>query len=131
MAALKNNEKVVYPELSYKIIGILFDVYNELGPGYREKHYEEAVARVIDECDIKYKRQLKVPVMFKGKDIGKDFLDFLIEDKIVLELKKGDNLSRKHIEQIYEYLKLMGLKLGIIAHFSSKELKYKRILNIK
>ncbi len=71
-----------------------------------------------------------VPLFFKEKIIGKDFLDFLIDDKIVLELKKGDNFSRKSIEQVYEYLQATKLKLGIIAQFSSNGLKFKRIVNI-
>lgn len=68
---------------------------------------------------------------YKGAIVGNYFLDFLIENKIVLELKKGDRFSKKDIEQVYAYLKVTGLKLGIIANFTGKGVKFKRIVNIK
>jgi len=128
-----NNTKrddLLYPELSYKIIGVLFDVYNEIGSGYREKHYEKAVGVALRNAGLHYKNQLHIPLTFKGQIVGKDFLDFLIEDKVVLELKKGDRVSKKNIEQVYEYLKATNLQLGIVAQFSSQGLKFKRIINV-
>lgn len=122
---------ILYPELSYEIIGILYDVYNELGYGFQEKYYERAIAKEFERKKLKYKKQLHVPLEFKNEKIGDYFLDFLVEDKIVIELKRGDNFSRKNIEQIYAYLKARDLKLGIIAQFTSKGLKFKRIVNIR
>lgn len=122
---------ILYPELSYKIIGILYEVYNELGYGYQEKYYEKAIAKLLEQEGLNYKEQLHVPLKFKNEKIGDYFLDFLIEDKIVVELKKGDKFSKKNIDQVYEYLKVKNLKLGIIAQFTSTTLKFKRIVNIK
>jgi len=124
-------KKLLYPELSYRVVGILFDVYNELGYGYQEKYYERAIETELKSKGINYKKQLYVPLEFKNQKIGNYFLDFLIEDKIVLELKKGDRFSKKNIDQVYGYLKVKNLKLGIIAQFSSTDLKFKRIVNIK
>ena len=121
---------LIYPELSYKIIGILFEVYNNLGPGYQEKHYERAIALSFQEKGIIFKEQVLIPIRFKNKKIGNYFLDFLIENKIVLEIKKGDRFSKKDIEQVYSYLKAKNLNLGIIANFMTKGVKFKRILNL-
>jgi GxxExxY protein len=80
---------------------------------------------------LSYQEQLHVPLTFKDSKIGDYFLDFLVEDKIVVELKKGDRFSIKNIEQVFAYLVAKGLKLGILAQFSTNGLKFKRILNIK
>lgn len=122
---------VLYPELSYKIVGILYEVYNELGYGFQEKYYEKAVAKAFEQKGLSYKEQLHIPLEFKGEKIGDYFLDFLVDDKVVLELKRGDQFSKKNIDQVYAYLKAKDLKLGIIAQFTSKGLKFKRIVNIK
>ncbi|MFA4890642.1 MAG: GxxExxY protein [Candidatus Paceibacterota bacterium] len=122
---------ILFPELSYKIIGILYEVYNELGYGFQEKYYEKATAKAFGQEGLNYREQMHVPLEFKGEKIGDYFLDFLVDDKIVLELKKGDNFSKKNIDQVYAYLKAKDLKLGIIAQFTSKGLKFKRIVNIK
>jgi len=124
-------EKVVYKELSYKIVGILFEVYNELGYGYQERYYENALASSFSKNNIKFKRQAPFKLQFKGELIGRYYLDFLIEEKIVLELKKGNHFPKRNINQVNEYLKVTGLKLAILANFTSSGIKFLRILNIK
>lgn len=122
-------DKVIYKELSYKIVGILFEVYNELGYGFKEKHYERAIAKVFSEQKIKFKTQAPFAIKFKDKVIGRSYLDFLIEDKIVLEIKKGRYFSKRNLEQVKEYLKVTGLKLAILANFTPNGIKYLRVLN--
>jgi len=130
MSKILKRKDLVYPELSYQIIGILFEVYNQLGPGYSEKYYQKGISNELKRCKISFKEQIYAPLVFKGDIIGKHYLDFLIEDKIILEIKKGNRFSRKNIEQILNYLKATKLKLGIIANFGQKELKFKRIINL-
>ena len=122
--------ELIYPELSYQIVGILFEVYNQLGPGHHEKYYQRAIATELKRCNLSFKEQVFIPLYFKKKIIGRQYLDFLIEDKVILEIKKGDRFSKRNIEQISEYLKVSGLKLGILANFGSKELKFKRVVNL-
>lgn len=113
-------------------MGVLFEVFKELGPGHKEKYYENAIAEGLKSLQIPFKEQLYVPLSFKGKVVGKYFLDFLIDEKIVLEIKKGDMYSSKqHIEQVLSYLKVNGLKLGIIAQFANDGVKYRRIVNLR
>src|SRR3989338_8497605 len=121
---------LLYPDLSYKIIGALFNVYNNIGSGHREKFYQRAIAIEFNNLNISFGEQFYVPVKFKDKVIGKYYLDFLIENKIILEIKKGEVFLRKNIEQIFSYLKAKKFKLGILANFTKTGLKFKRIVNI-
>ncbi|PIR73082.1 MAG: GxxExxY protein [Candidatus Nealsonbacteria bacterium CG10_big_fil_rev_8_21_14_0_10_36_23] len=121
---------LVYPELSYKIIGILFEVYNTLGHGYQEIYYQRAVSSALKKEKFNFKEQVSIPLKYLDKRIGNYFLDFLIEDKIVLEIKRGDRFSRKDIEQIYGYLRAKKLQLGLLVNFTNHGVKFKRILNI-
>lgn len=122
---------LVYPDLSYKIIGALFDVYNEIGSGFREKYYQKAVSVALQKFNLSFKEQIYKPIFYKDKKIGSQYLDFLIENKIISEIKVGDNFVRKNINQVYGYLKIMNLKLGILANFTKTGLRFKRILNIE
>jgi len=79
---------------------------------------------------LKFKEQLYAPVMFQNKKIGSYYLDFLIADKIILELKKGDRFYKKDIEQTFAYLKTHNIKLGLLARFTNHGVKVKRIVNI-
>ncbi len=124
------NKKILHPKLSYQIVGLLFAVYNELGCDYQEKYYQRAVAQALKNSGISFKEQVLVPLEFQGKNIGRYFLDFLIEEKIILEIKRGDHFSIGNIRQIYCYLKATNLDLGILANFTSTGIRYKRIVNI-
>jgi len=124
-------KKVIYPELSYKIIGILFEIWKEIGYSHKEKYIQKAIVSAFSKNNISFKKEVKTDLKFKDDKIGLYFLDFLIENKIVLEIKKRDYFSKNDIEQVYSYLKTKKLKLGIIAHFTKNGVKFKRILNIK
>ena len=124
-------DDLLYPELSYQIIGILFSVFNQLGYGYREKYYQRAIKNELLNFKIPFKEQITFPVGYKDKIIGRNIFDFLIDNKIILEIKRGDHFSQRDIIQTTGYLKSAGLKLAILARFSSRGLKFKRIINIK
>lgn len=123
-------DDLIYPELTYIIIGILFDVWNAVGSNHKESFYQKAVARDFQETGLKFKQQLAVKIKYKGEIIGLYYFDFLIEDKVVLELKVRDYFSRKDISQLYSYLKAKNLKLGLVAHFAKTGVKIKRVVNI-
>lgn len=125
----KDINKVIYKELSYKIVGILFEVYNELGYGYKEKYYEKALMVALNEQKIKFKTQVPFALKFKEKIIGRNYLDFLIEDRLVLEIKKGKHYSKNNLDQVKQYLKITKLKLAILANFTPDGIKYIRVLN--
>jgi GxxExxY protein len=128
---IHNKEKeFIYEDLSYKINGILFDVFNELGPGLSEKYYQKAINIALKLGGLKNKEQVYIPLSYKEIKIGNYYLDFLIEDKIILEIKKGNYFRRQNISQVFQYLKETNLKLGILANFTSSGVKIKRIVNL-
>ena len=120
--------EVVQKELSYEIIGIAMQVYNELGYGFLEKVYENALMLMFKEENIKAEQQKDIKVKFKGSIIGNYIADILVEDRIILELKSVSKLTDKHKAQTVNYLKATGLKLGIILNFSSNSLEFQRVV---
>lgn len=122
---------VIYKKLSYQIMGIIFEVYNELGYGFKEKYYEEAIAKEFDKLKLDYKRQLPYKLKYKDEIIGTYRFDFLVEDKIILELKQGDFYSKNNFTQVLQYLKASNLKLAILINITQQGVKFKRVLNIK
>jgi GxxExxY protein len=121
---------LIYPELSYEITGVLFSVFKELGPGHKEKYYQNAIYNALIKKGYHVQRELYIPLLYQGEKVGSYYLDFLINDKIVLEIKKGDIFKKNSIDQILQYLKTTNLSLGILAQFTSSGVKTKRILNI-
>ncbi|MBL7159486.1 GxxExxY protein [Candidatus Microgenomates bacterium] len=121
--------ELIYKKLSYKIVGILFDVYNKLGPDYQEKYYQRAIKATLEENKISFKRELPVNLQFGSAKIGRHFVDFVIDDKIVLEIKKVRKLLPKDFKQALTYLKSLNKKLGILANFNRDKLEYRRIIN--
>ena len=127
---LLRRDDLVYPELSYSIVGCAYEVWDELGAGHMEKIYQRAMATVFGSKNIKFKEQVYYPVKFRSLIIGKGFLDFLIEDKIIVELKKDGNFSKTNIEQVLNYIKLSNLKLAILINFTKEGVRFKRIINV-
>lgn len=123
--------EIVEREFSYKIMGMLFSVHNQLGNRYQEKYYQRAIEEGLKLQKIRYKKEILVDLMFNKVRIGKYFLDFLIEEKIILEVKTVENLKPKDFKQVLAYLTSKNIQLGILANFRSDRLTYKRILNSK
>ena len=119
---------LVEKDLSYKITGILFNVYNNLGGGYQEKYYQRAVATTLASENIKFTEQVVVPLKYEEASIGRYFLDFLVEDRIILELKAAPQFYSRDIKQVLAYLKAADISLGILASFTKRGLQLKRIL---
>lgn len=83
-----HKKDLLFPELSYKIMGCAFEVFNEIGFGHPEKFYQRALAEALRKNGLPFTEQLYFPVKFNDKIVGKMFFDFLVEDKIIIELKK-------------------------------------------
>lgn len=117
------NEKVIYPELSYIITGICFNIHNNLGRYCREKQYADSIERKLIEVNIPYKREYNI----KGSG---NIIDFLIDDKIILELKAVSIVTKEDYYQIQRYLQILNIKLGMIINFRNRYLKPLRIIKI-
>ena len=122
---------IIYKEESYKIVGCLFEVYKILGSNHRESVYQKALREEFLKNNIKFIEQYRIPVKYKDKIISQNYFDFLIEDKIILEIKSGPYFKKDYLNQLVAYLKSADLKLGIIANFTRNGVKFHRVLNLK
>lgn len=129
MQKLRRND-VVHPELSYTINGVLFYVFKDMGFGHQEKYYQKAVALKFNEKGLKFKEQVSAPILYQQEKIGGYVLDFLVEDRVILEIKKGNYFKKQNIEQVLGYLKALKLQLGLLANFTRDGVRIKRIVNI-
>ncbi len=120
-------------EISYQIRGAIFDVYNNLGPGLLESVYEEALAYELTQRGLFYKRQLEVPVIYKGKKLNCPPLRLyiIVEGKVIIEIKAIKELTSVNRKQLYTYLKLTDKRLGILVNFDTDNIKdsIKRVVN--
>jgi len=120
--------KIIYKQESYAIVGTLFDVYNQLGSGFSEIVYKDALELEFNSRNIPFQREREYSVSYKGTILPhKFYADFVIFNKIILEIKSADNIHDRHIAQCINYLKVSGNKLAILANFHKDLLDHKRI----
>jgi len=129
MNKMIQKQDLIYPELSYKLVGLAYNVFNELGHGHLEKIYQKAYAKELKEAGIVFKEQAPYQVIYKEEVIGNNYLDFLIEEKVIIELKRSDFYSKKYIDQVSNYIKVSNLKLAILINFTTNGVRIKRIVN--
>jgi len=122
--------KLVHPELSYQVRGVLLHVYNALGPMLREKYYEEAVAIGLEKRGIRFQTQKEFEVYYEGERVGLYYVDVWIEDgKILLELKVAPRIDPIHKAQAISYLKVSNADLAIVANYGGSSLEDERLPN--
>jgi len=120
---------LLYAEESYKINGALFEVQKELGPGLLEKVYQEAFEKELKLQGIPFEREKAFTIMYKGEVLEQKYIaDFVIYDKIVVELKAVDELLPVHKAQVINYLTITGYKLGLLVNFNAQKLNPERIV---
>lgn len=120
----------IYKEESYAIRGALFAVHKELGSGFLERVYQDALEYEFKERGIPYERERKIQIMYKGKPLGEPYrADFVCYGKIIVELKAVKTLEDAHYAQILNYLKATKMKLGILVNFHDMYITPKRIVN--
>ena len=122
-------EFMLYEELTRKILEACFEVSNELGSGFVESVYHEALMLALAQKGLKAEAQKPAPVYFRGQNVGQFYMDILVEDQIVLELKAVDLLSPVHKAQLINYLKATGLEVGLLVNFGHPKLEYRRFEN--
>jgi GxxExxY protein len=122
-------DKVIYKKLSYEIVGVSFEVFNKIGPGHREKTYCKAIEEILISKKIVFKTQYHIVIKINDVVIVRRYFDFLIDDKIIVEVKVTDHLHKRDIDQLYSYLKAGKYKLGILINFTSRGVVFKRVLS--
>jgi len=123
------NNDILYKEECYKIIGACMEVHKELGPGFLEPVYQEALSLEFYIQGIQFEKEKDIRIVYKGKTLDKWYkADFLCFDKIIVELKAISELSNDHIAQLLNYLKATKLRVGLLVNFGSPSLVYKRLI---
>jgi GxxExxY protein len=118
---------LMHAELTEKLIGIFYDVYNELGYGFLESVYEESLVIAIRQAGLKVDRQVPIPVWFRGQKVGEFRADLLVEKRVLLELKSARALERAHEAQLLHYLKSTEIEVGLLLNFGEKP-QFRRLL---
>ena len=122
-------EDYLYESETYKIIGAMMEVHKTLGCGFLEVVYQEALAIEFEKQKIPYIKEKKLLIFYKGIQLEKFYIaDFVCFDKIIVELKALLELTSTHDSIMLNYLKATKLKVGILANFGEKSLKYKRLI---
>ena len=123
-----DNKQLIYADLTYKIRGAIFNVFNELGFGHKEQVYQKALEKELKENNILYQKEANLKVKYKGEPVGNYRPDFVIESKVILEIKAVDFLPRSYEQQIIHYLKSTEYKLGLLVNFGNPKLQIKRLI---
>ena len=123
----KANE-ILYKELSDLIIKVAIDVQRELGAGFLERVYENAMAIRFKETGIHYEQQKKIEVHYHRQLVGEFYADLVIDDKIIIELKAVEKLLNNHFAQLLNYLKASKYEIGYVINFGERPLQFKRLV---
>ena len=121
---------LLYKELSYKLQGALFEVRKNFGPGHKETVYQNALAEELENRKVQFEKEKNIKICSPktGKSVGNYRVDFLVADKIILEVKAVDIIPKNFIDQIYSYLRNSKYELGYFINFRSPKLYIKRLI---
>ena len=117
------NQHLEEKELVFKIVGCAMEVMNELGHGLREKTYERALCREFDIQQFGYSQQAVFPVVYKGEKIDEYIPDLIVGDRLVVDTKTVDAIGNDQIGQMLNYLRITGMKVGLLINFKKSKLE--------
>ena len=120
-----------YSEVTRRIIGSAMKVHSTLGNGFQEVIYQRALAIEMGEQGLSFQRELEMPIFYSKEEIGTRRVDFLVEDKVMVELKAITKLEDVHLAQAINYLEAYKLEVGLLLNFGAKSLEFRRLVNSK
>ena len=122
----KKVNNLIYKDLAYKAVGCFYSVYNELGLGYKESIYHRALAIEFDAQHIPYEDKRRIAIRYRNKNAGYYTPDFIVDKKVIVEIKAVDNMPKLYETQLYYYLKGTDYKLGYIVNFGGVKIDIRR-----
>ena len=122
------NEKIIEKDLVYKINKCVFEVYRILGHGFLEKVYERALLKELKAKGLKVQAQVPIQVHYKGEIVGDYYADLVVEDKVIIELKAQESLSKAYDAQLLNYLKATKIQVGLLVNFTYPKATVKRFV---
>jgi GxxExxY protein len=117
-----------YTELTGKIIGCAMKVHNTLGNGFQEVIYQRCLALEMEKQGLQFQREMEMPIYYEGVEVGQRRVDFLVEGKIMVELKAITEMEKVHIAQALNYLEAFQLEIGLLINFGGTRLTFKRLI---
>lgn len=121
-------DMLLYKDLTFKVRKAVFNVYNELGFGHKENVYQKSLEKEFDQLKLPYKREVNLKVYYKDIKVGDYRPDFVIDDKIILEIKATEFMPNTFETQLIYYLKSTKFKLGLLINFGAPKLQIKRLI---
>jgi GxxExxY protein len=128
---MNDKSQYLFAELTGKIIGCAMTVHSTLGNGYQEVIYQRCLAIEFTDNHIQFNREFDMPIYYKNHNVGTRRVDFLVEDKIMVEIKAIKELEPSNIAQNLNYLEAYNLQIGLLLNFGAKSLQFKRLINAK
>jgi GxxExxY protein len=122
------NERELTNKLIEQVIGAIYEVANKLGAGFLERVYERALALELRSRGINAEAQVAVRVLYKGETVGDYYVDLLVEDKLVVELKCVDSLSNEHMAQTLNYLRATDHQIALLVNFQHPKVEWRRVV---
>lgn len=120
--------ELLFSDITEKIIGAAFEVHNALGKGLSEKAYENALALKLQSLGLRVCQQKELPVMFEGQEVGKQVVDLLVEECVIVEIKAVQNISRSNEAQLLGYLRNTHFQVGLLINFGDR-VEFKRFVH--
>lgn len=121
-------EKILFKDLSYKIVGLAMQLHNELGHGFLEKVYENSLMILLEENGLHAVQQFPIAVEYHGRVVGDYIADIIVENTVIVELKALDKISEIHKAQTLNYLKATNYRLALLINFGKWKLEYARLV---
>ena len=114
------NSKLLHADITHEIIGAFYDVYNEMGHGYLESVYANALPVALRARNVEWQREVPFPVHFRGEIVGDYRSDLVVDNKVIVEVKVAERIVAAHEAQLLNYLRASGLSVGLILNFGPK-----------
>ncbi|QNF33824.1 GxxExxY protein [Adhaeribacter swui] len=125
---MQEPEKLIFSTITSKIIGCAMQVHTVLGNGFPEIVYQRSLAIEMQEAGLQFARELEMPLYYKNIEVGTRRVDFLVESKVLVELKAVSEINTLHYAQIINYLTAYKLQVGLLFNFGEESLKFKRFI---
>ena len=122
------NSRLLHPELTEKIIGVYYEVYNEVGHGFLESVYSNCMYLALCSAGLAVRREVPIPVYFRGSDVGRFKADLVVAGYVLIELKATQNLDRSHEAQVMNYLRGTELEIALLFNFGGHKPQFRRFV---
>lgn len=125
------NEAYKHSDITARVIGCAMKVHQKMRNGYQELIYQRCLIIELKKEGVKFMQEMELPIFYDGIEVGKRRVDFLIENKVVVEIKAVTELTDAYLAQALNYLEALNLEIGLLINFGSKSIEIKRIINNK